>query len=666
MADVSISGLISGIDTDSIVSGLLEIQQAQIDRIELKKAELLSEQAAFAGLEAALVTFRSDVSRLAKIAGSELTKNAVTVSDETAVSATASDSAVPGTYQFTVDAVARAHQIATQGFTDEDAEITTGTLDLRVGSGDLITVTIDSTNNTLQGLADAINASGAGVNASIVEDSSGGATPYRLLLTSSQTGTDNAISITNNLTGGSGTQPVFDTGNPVQAAADAQVTIGSGPGAISVSSSSNRFDSLIGGVSIDLLGAASGTEITVTVARDTDAAVEAVSSFVDSFNAVISYISERSQYDAETEEAGILLGSREAQSIQQELQSAVTSVVPGVSSDLNQLGAIGISVTDQGTLQFSPSTLENVLNGNVAGVGPDDVKRLFALDGQSSATGVSFVVGSSSTKPSGSTPYEVDITQAATQASLTAGTDLAASTVITSANRTLDIDLDGTSATITLDEGTYTRQELADHLEAVINGSSELAGRTVSVGLSGNRLQITSDSYGSSSSLLLSGGTALTDLGFTAGAAEVGTDVAGSFVVNGVTEPATGSGQLLIGNADNENTADLQVRVTLSAGQITAGSEAQLTVTQGLAAGLDTILNEFLDPVSGTLTTIDDTYNDQIESLQASIDRQQAIFDQQQENLIQEFIALESALAELQNTSQFLGSQLQSLSLSSS
>ncbi len=133
-----------------------------------------------------------------------------------------------------------------------------------------------------------------------------------------------------------------------------------------------------------------------------------------------------------------------------------------------------------------------------------------------------------------------------------------------------------------------------------------------------------------------------------------------------MTEPATGSGQLLIGNADNENTADLQVRVTLSAGQITAGSEAQLTVTQGLAAGLDTILNEFLDPVSGTLTTIDDTYNDQIESLQDSIDRQQAIFDQQQENLIQEFIALESALAELQNTSQFLGSQLQSLSLSSS
>ncbi|MEZ6145730.1 MAG: hypothetical protein R3B91_10000 [Planctomycetaceae bacterium] len=73
-----------------------------------------------------------------------------------------------------------------------------------------------------------------------------------MLLTAEQTGASQAISITNNLavTGGDSTQPIFDTDNPVQAAADASVTLGSGPGAITVLCQTNTVESPTGGVSL--------------------------------------------------------------------------------------------------------------------------------------------------------------------------------------------------------------------------------------------------------------------------------------------------------------------------------------------------------------------------------------------------------------------------------
>ena len=64
-------------------------------------------------------------------------------------------------------------------------------------------MTIDGTNDTLQGLANAMNNAGAGVTASVVNDGSGN-NPYRLLLTSNQSGADNTIQITNNLAADSG------------------------------------------------------------------------------------------------------------------------------------------------------------------------------------------------------------------------------------------------------------------------------------------------------------------------------------------------------------------------------------------------------------------------------------------------------------------------------
>ncbi|MFN9971386.1 MAG: hypothetical protein ACK58T_15985, partial [Phycisphaerae bacterium] len=78
------------------------------------------------------------------------------------------------------------------------------------------------------------------------------------------------------------------------------------------------------------------------------------------------------------------------------------------------------------------------------------------------------------------------------------------------------------------------------------------------MGLSSDKLVMTSESFGKTSEVLIESGSALTDLGLTVGQSDIGTDVAGAFVVNGVRETGIGRGRVLSGDAENENTADLQ------------------------------------------------------------------------------------------------------------
>jgi len=660
---VTIDGLVSGIDTESVVQGLLEIQQQQLDRMTLRQSEVQDKQAVFRSLEAQLLTLRTSLGKLGRVQGNPIAKLTVTASNEDAMSATATEAAQPGTYNLRVDTTAKSHKVATQGFADSDALITQGTFDLRVGAGEITTITIDASNNTVQGLADAINAAGAGATASILQDASNPSAPYRLLLSSNSTGTVQQITLTNNLAASTGTetQPAFDFGTPVQAATDAQVTIGEGAGAIAVSSHNNRFNDVITGVSFNLLQVSPGEEISLTVGRDVKGAADAVSEMVDSFNKVVEFIQDRSKYNVDAASAGPLLGNRTAILIQQALQTAAIGVVPGVNSKSNRLASVGISVTDQGKLTLNRSKLEQALAGEIEGVDTKDMRRLFALDATTTNNGVSFVLGTAKTKAT-TDPIQVDITQAAKRATITAGTPLAASTVITAANKSFSITLDGGTADLTLAEGTYDRQQLADHLEAVINASPELIGSSVKVGLTSDALTITSDSYGTTSSIVVAGGTSLTDLGIFTGAAGVGQDVAGTFIVNGQTEPATGRGRLLSGNSDNATTADLQLRITLAPSQVTAGVEAEVNVTRGLASTLDSILEGMLHPETGQLATIDDRYDAEIESMKVAFERQQALFDKQRDSIIRQFVAVESALSDLQTTSSFLESQLASLS----
>lgn len=656
----TISGLASGIDTDAIVEELLKIRKTRIDVLTAQKKEVTNQQAAFKLIEADIIALRGQAGTLSRSLNNVFDSRKVTSSNADALEATATSRAAAGVYQIKVAALAQAHQIASQGFAAEDSQITQGTFELKAGSNSSATITIDSTNNTLQGLADSINGAGIGVTAAIVQDASNPASPYKLLLTSSKTGVANQISITNSLgaTGGGATQPTFDFGNPVQAAGDAVVQLGTGAGAVTSTSSTNTIGNLINGVTLNLKQADTTKTYSITVTRDTETATKAVQDFVDSYNSLMDEFATQFRYKSDTKEAGLLLGNSTAQSLLQAVRESVLGTVGGVNTNANRLSAIGVTVTNDGKLSFDSSKLQKIFSGETTGVSANDVKRLFALDGQSSNGGIEFMLGSAKTgAPAGG--IQVDITQAAERASITASNSIGTSIVINGTNDTLSAKLDGRTATdIKLTHGTYTREQLAVALETALNSHEQFSGRIASVGVATDKLTIQSDAFGSASQIAITGGSAAAALGFAGTETSTGKDVAGKFIVDGKEELATGTGRLLQGKSGNANTDGLQVRVTLTGSQVTAGVDSTISMTRGIGSRLDQALGKMLDATTGRIKIVNDGFDDKLKALQTAIDRQNEFFDQQEKKLNDQFIALETTISALQTTATYLSAQL--------
>ncbi len=651
MAPININGLNSGIDTDAVIQGLLTAQKNQVTLAETRQKGIVARQAALSALRSQISNLRSTSGALVRAQGGVVGRREVRLSNETLVAATASNRSAEGVYQVRVNQLAQSHQVATQAFSSPDAAITLGTLELRVGQRPPVTITVDSTNDTLGGLAESINRAAPGASATLLTDSTG----TRLLLTSRDTGTANAITLTNNLAAGD--RPDFNLATPVQAATDASVSVGSGPGAITVTNSTNRFNSLIDGVRIDLLKSDPGTSLTIEVARDPSAAVEAVNDFVEAFNGVMQFIDTQSKVGIDGAASGLLQGNRTARQLQQEIRSTVLGVVPGANSKANRLSALGITVTDQGRLAVDMARVTSALEGDVEGVTEADVRRLFALDGQSTNPALSFILGSTKTQAS-TTPYDVEITQAATRAELTAGTSLAASTVIDGTNDSLSLTINSQSTgNLQLTHGTYNRSQLAALLRSTIQAAPQSIGTDVRVSLSGDQLQLSTGTLGRDARIVLASGTAWSDLGWTGTESSQGTDVAGYFQVAGQREDAVGRGQVLTGTSTNAHTADLQLRVTLAPGDLGPAIESQFTVTRGVAARLEQVLADMVDPEQGALKSADDSFTEELTRIQTQLDRQNALVETQRTRLLRQFQAMETALGQLQSVSGMLGQQ---------
>lgn len=199
---VSVGGLASGLDTNGIINQLVELERSPINALQSDIAQLQQVQATFTSLAPAFAQLRASASGLSLSSLDNPTVSLTTSSsnDESAVSATARSSATPGRHQLTVQQVASAARIGSQGFADADATpvaSSSGTFALQVGSSGAVISVAVTTSTTLQDLANAINAATGDISASIVDDGTN-ENSSRLILSSSVTGRGNDISILTN------------------------------------------------------------------------------------------------------------------------------------------------------------------------------------------------------------------------------------------------------------------------------------------------------------------------------------------------------------------------------------------------------------------------------------------------------------------------------------
>jgi flagellar hook-associated protein 2 len=202
----AIDGIISGLDTTKIIDTMMKMDQRQVDLYTERQTNQTNKLTSWKSIEALLVAFKTQATLLSD--DKLWYAKSVTSSDEDILTASAATNASPGNYLFTVSQLATNHQLASQGFNLVTQNIGNGTVTIKLGNGTPAVINIDSSNNTLTGLKDAINNSNCGVTAAIINDGSY-SNPYRLILTAKESGASNQISFTSNLSGG--TAPNFAT-----------------------------------------------------------------------------------------------------------------------------------------------------------------------------------------------------------------------------------------------------------------------------------------------------------------------------------------------------------------------------------------------------------------------------------------------------------------------
>ena len=196
---VTVGGLASGIDTQGVISQLMEIERRPLLSLERDIVELEQVEASFVGLSTRFADLKAAAQGLSV---SNLNSPTVSVSDSTVADVSAGSSAIVGSHTLSVTQRATAHRIGSQGFADSDTtpiSTSSGNFVVQVGSsGAQVSVAV-TTTTTMRDLVSAINAADGDVTASIVSDGTN-ALSSRMVLSSSKSGASNTVNIITNPT----------------------------------------------------------------------------------------------------------------------------------------------------------------------------------------------------------------------------------------------------------------------------------------------------------------------------------------------------------------------------------------------------------------------------------------------------------------------------------
>ncbi|MFN8034901.1 MAG: flagellar filament capping protein FliD [Acidimicrobiia bacterium] len=519
---------------------------------------------------------------------------------------------------------------ATQVLTSGTGGAITAALSGGLRSG-TTTATNVSYDGTFGGLTRALNAANAGIAATAIQT---GTNAYRLQLASTSSGAASKLTIS--------PQAGF---TEVTAAQDAALTVGSGPGAFTVTSASNTVSTLLPGVTLTLKKADDNVTQTVTVAADGGALADKVQAMVDAANSTLATIKQYASYNATTKTAGVLLGDIATGSLQSKAISAITDAIAGNS--IGSPGLAGLSFQRDGTVAFDRSTFLAAYQND-----PTAVAGLFRQGGTATNSKVSFLAADDTTKAG---TYSVLVTQAAEQATAT-GTALGGGTV--TAGETIDVKVGTTTVTYSATAG-ESLSSIASHLSDLL-GAQNLG---VLASVESNKLVLRSTDYGSGVTFdVRTSTTAAGQTGIASAANQwethTGVDIAGK--INNVA--ATGHGQFLAAPATDNTLGALTLKVTATPADVISSQDfGTFTYVPGVAQKISSIADSAINSATGSLTTAVKGENDRMADLDSQITAWDTLLAQRQQTLKNQFSQMESQLAKLKNQSSYLSTQLASL-----
>lgn len=363
MATITSLGVGTGLDLENIVSSLMEIERQPLARLQSKESIINAQISAYGAFKSKLADFQSAMEALGS--ASAFKQFQATSQDEDLFSASADSDAVAGEYSINVVALAQRDKLASAAFSDTNS-IGQGTLSISVGA-ESFDVVIESTNDSLAGIRNAINNASAntGVSASIITDDAGS----RLILTSDDTGTENALSISvsgdsdGNNTDSSGLSAFVNANmTTVTSATDAVVEIDN----FTVTSSSNTISGAIEGVSITAKATGSST---LSITRDDEAILESVKEFASAYNSLMTEI--KSQRSGQLEADSTLL------TIERQIRDVFNSGSAISGSSFRYLVEAGVSLDKNGEMKVDEEQVTSLLDSDFS-----SFVNLFSAEGE--------------------------------------------------------------------------------------------------------------------------------------------------------------------------------------------------------------------------------------------------------------------------------------------
>ncbi len=607
----NVGGLLSGLDTNGIVSQLMQLERQPVFQLQRRQSDYETKNRTWDQIATKLNAVQDKLDAL-KLPSDWQKFASASSSNTDAVTVSTSGSAAIGAASFTVDRLATTHQMASSGaFTSASDTVGAGDFTITVDGQDHTITTTAST--TASQLINEIKNLDAGVSASLLFTGTGTA---KLVLRADESGGDAAFSATTDV-GSLGSFGIVEQG------VDAQLTVGSGAGALVVERSSNVIDDFIDGATITLK-ATTSQAVDISVARDAEAASKAVKELVDSLNAAISTVATATKAGGEDATGGPLALDSTARNLGLKLRSVLSSVVSDLDSDYRTASSVGISLTREGSYTLDSAKLTEALGKDFEAVAALFQRTTSVTDSRVSVTRV----GDSTADGT----HSVQITQAATAAAVT-GASLPAS--LTAQSFTITSGADVATVNIPL-------LASIDDAVSAISDALESAGITTLTAMRvGDAIELSESRYGATGEFTVSANTLGLAGSFT------GLDVAGT--IGGLA--ATGSGRALTGFG---NLSSVILDISATPAQVSAAGGTldlgTVTFNSGAAVVVDDYV-ELLTETGGVVDRARDRWDAQIELLKDRIEQFEDRLESREVALRRQYSALESTLARLNSAS---------------
>lgn len=359
MSSFHVGGIVSGLDTETIISQLVAAASVPKKVLQAKQSGLQDRQDAYTELSSRLTDLQTALTDIDT--QTEFRSVSGSSSDESVADVTVDGDGVVGSYNLEVTSLAESDMyVSSDVFSAATDSVTStaGTYTVTYGSGTPVAISV-AAGTTLKGLAAAINDQVEGVTAYLM-DTGGG---IKLVVAGNDTGAANTVTVTS---GGSLTA-LSDSYAHASTAADAALKING----VSITSADNTINGVVQGVTFNLNDTNAGSTVKVKVGIDTDAMVTKLQSFVTAYNSVITYVGSQSILDAGTSAKGPFVGETVTARLTSNMKSTVATTY-NASTVVTALSQIGFKTLQTGKLELDTSALKDALQDNL-----DDVTAIF-------------------------------------------------------------------------------------------------------------------------------------------------------------------------------------------------------------------------------------------------------------------------------------------------